>query len=325
MSLKSAKKCRALVLEGGGDKGSYEVGVLKAFVEFLPAEEVMYDVITGVSVGSINAMAIALHQIGDEPTAINWMLDLWGKLTSSNIYNNWPMGAAQGIFFEEGLWNNLGETDYLNKTFEEFTDRKIYRKVNLNTVDFDDGTVYQYHEDYPFDGFAKAVTASTSMPFAFPHTHLDNHTFVDGGTIWNVDLSGAVERCREVVDRDEDIIVDTILCNGAQNITRDEHLTYNTIANFQRYQQISAYYGALSDYDEVKREYPFVNFRYKLVPESDLPSGFLPLGFVHKDIEAMIEIGYEEGKKAIQEGPDAAIERMRTFVKKTKDYDFDLS
>lgn len=41
MNLKSAKKCRALVLEGGGDKGSYEVGVLKAFVDNLPPEEVM--------------------------------------------------------------------------------------------------------------------------------------------------------------------------------------------------------------------------------------------------------------------------------------------
>lgn len=55
-----------LSLEGGGDKGSYEAGVLKAFVESLPPNEVIYDVVTGVSVGAINAMAIALHPKGEE-------------------------------------------------------------------------------------------------------------------------------------------------------------------------------------------------------------------------------------------------------------------
>ena len=64
MELKNAKKCRALALEGGGDQGSYQVGVLKTFVDLLDPEDIKYDVITGVSVGSINAAAISLHEIG---------------------------------------------------------------------------------------------------------------------------------------------------------------------------------------------------------------------------------------------------------------------
>ena len=125
--------------------GSYEVGVLKSFVDNLPPDEVKYDVITGVSVGSINAMAIALHPIGQEKEAIDWMIGLWDKLTASDIYVDWPLGVSQGIFFEEGLWNNNGERDFLNKTIANFTERKIYRKVNFNTVDFDTGEVYRYH------------------------------------------------------------------------------------------------------------------------------------------------------------------------------------
>ena len=162
------------------------------------------------------------------------------------------------------------------------------------------------------------------MPFAFPHAHLDGHSFVDGGTVWNVDIVGAIERCREIVDNDEDIIVDTILCNGAQNITRDEHKKYNTIQNYMRFMEIRHYYGFLSDYFEVKRDFANVNFRYMLVPEEDLPSGMLTLDFKHECILEMIEIGKREGKKAIDEGPQASHQRAKDSLKRSMYYQTEI-
>lgn len=294
------KKCRALALEGGGDMGSYEVGVLKAWVENLPPEEVQYDVITGVSVGSINAVAIALHDIGKEKETVDWMLGLWSELKASDIYRNWWGGIVEGIFFEEGLWDNHYEMDFLNETFQKFPERKLFRKVNINTVEFNTGEVYTFNETWPFDDLARAIRASTSMPFAFPHTYIDDYVFVDGGAIWNVDISGAIERCLEVVDDEKDIIVDTILCNGAKNVTSEDFESYNAISNYLRYNHIKGYYGFLSDYEEIKRGYPNVNFRYTVVPKEDLPSGFLPLGFVHEQIMEMIKIGEEDGAEVIK-------------------------
>ena len=69
-ALPSDGKCRALVLSGGGTKGAYEVGVLNAFVENLPPQEVAYDVVAGVSIGAIAASTIATFRIGDEKRAI---------------------------------------------------------------------------------------------------------------------------------------------------------------------------------------------------------------------------------------------------------------
>ncbi len=56
---KSSKKCRVLSLSGGGAKGAYEAGVLKTVTEMLSSEEAFYDVVSGVSVGSINAALLA--------------------------------------------------------------------------------------------------------------------------------------------------------------------------------------------------------------------------------------------------------------------------
>lgn len=278
--------------------GSYQVGVLKSFVDYLPAEDIVYDVITGVSVGSINAMAIALHEKGNEKAAIDWMINLWGQLQASNIYTNWPLGIIQGLLYKEGIWNNLGEVEYLNRTLDSFPARKLYRKLEISTVDLDTGYRVRFNESLKYSEISTIVRASSSMPFAFPHTHYNNRTYVDGGTIWNLDLDGAIIRCLEEVE-EQDIIVDVIMCNSAQNVSETDFKVYNTISNWSRYSQIKSFYGIMANFREIMRGYPDVDFRYFLTPQQDLPSGFLPLGFVHEDILKMIEIGKQEGKDAI--------------------------
>ena len=52
-------KCRALVLSGGGDKGSYEAMAFKVWTELLSQEDMAYDVVTGVSAGSLNGSIIS--------------------------------------------------------------------------------------------------------------------------------------------------------------------------------------------------------------------------------------------------------------------------
>ena len=39
-------------MSGGGSKGAYEAGAFEGLVTLLPSNEVEYDIVTGVSVGS---------------------------------------------------------------------------------------------------------------------------------------------------------------------------------------------------------------------------------------------------------------------------------
>ena len=61
-----AKKdvCRALALSGGGNNGAWEAGVLWGFMNYGDVADFEYDVITGVSAGSINAMAMSGWEAG---------------------------------------------------------------------------------------------------------------------------------------------------------------------------------------------------------------------------------------------------------------------
>lgn len=69
-------KCHALALSGGGSHGSYEAGVLWSLVKGKP-NDFKWDVITGVSAGSINALAISAFKIGDEMNMIEFLTETW--------------------------------------------------------------------------------------------------------------------------------------------------------------------------------------------------------------------------------------------------------
>jgi hypothetical protein len=41
-------------------------------------------------------------------------------------------------------------------------------------------------------------------------------TLADGGIVKLIDIEGAIHKCREKVNRDEDIIIDMIFCTGCK-------------------------------------------------------------------------------------------------------------
>lgn len=56
----SKEVCHALVLSGGGSNGAWEVGVMWGLSHYATnTEDFAWDVVTGVSAGAINSMAIA--------------------------------------------------------------------------------------------------------------------------------------------------------------------------------------------------------------------------------------------------------------------------
>jgi predicted acylesterase/phospholipase RssA len=59
-------KCHALVLSGGANKGAYEAGVIHGLSHLLKSEDVAWDVMTGVSTGSINIGGMGVYPIGQE-------------------------------------------------------------------------------------------------------------------------------------------------------------------------------------------------------------------------------------------------------------------
>ena len=79
-------------------------------------------------------------------------------------------------------------------------------------VDMNNGNVVVFDETTPEEHRASALLASASLPGAFSPVHIKNMILNDGGIFESLLLAEALVKCRELGAKDENIIVDVILC-----------------------------------------------------------------------------------------------------------------
>ena len=72
------------MLPGGGARGSYQVGVLKAISEFMP-NDFNFDVVNGTSAGAINATVVATHA-NDFKHAVQRLKLFWTTIHCHDVY-----------------------------------------------------------------------------------------------------------------------------------------------------------------------------------------------------------------------------------------------
>ena len=168
---------RGLVLAGGGAKGSYQVGVYQALMElgWLP------DVITGASVGSLNA---ALFVMGK----VNEAADLWRSLDNHGVLEL-PEGKTPEElrdFLLETLRGGGLNTEPLGQTIDQYMDENAIRAshikyglviTEMNTL----RSVQCTLDDIPQGQLKDYMLASSACFPALRAREIDGVKFLDGG------------------------------------------------------------------------------------------------------------------------------------------------
>ena len=93
MEMEKEKIKTGLVLPGGGARGAYQIGVLKAIAELLPEKRKNpFSVISGTSAGAVNAVVLAA-EAERFSHAIDQLIKIWGSIKSHQVYksDNWTM------------------------------------------------------------------------------------------------------------------------------------------------------------------------------------------------------------------------------------------
>ena len=142
----------------------------------------------------------------------------------------------------------------------------------------------------------KAILSSASIPFAFPSQVWDNGVVcLDGGSVWNVNLVSAAERCREMVDHDSQITID-ILIADAYYMNNETHYD-DGIGNFLRYRSIKNFHTNFNDVFSFRDAYPLMNFRHLIMPNTTLVGGINEIRFKNETITfPMQEKGRKDGE-----------------------------
>jgi len=310
----SGKKCRAVALQGGGDRGAYEAGVLYGFVTNAEnPSDFAYDVVTGISAGSINSLAMMIYPKGEELNMVEFLNNSWLATAQNDVFTQWPGGYLQGMFFEPSLVDNDPELTYLKS--------QIYLPPNLRqgvlvTTDINTAAKVIFTEqDWESDSdFAAHVALfSSAIPFLFKYRSYPPFTFIDGGWCEGIDIEDAVLKCREMVSDDENIIVDAIYCTNSTFF--DETTSkYNGLQMYFRGQDITAWRKATFIWNFTAEAFPNVNFRYFVIPSHILPDETLPLDFKPVNMEYMINLGIQDALTAMKEGEGVGPARMTSYA-----------
>ncbi len=95
-------KHTGLILSGGGARAAYQVGVLRAIAELLPADYPNpFDIICGTSAGGLNAAGLATHA-NCLQNGVDLLESVWGNFRTDQVYRtDWP-----GVLHRAGrfLW-----------------------------------------------------------------------------------------------------------------------------------------------------------------------------------------------------------------------------
>lgn len=214
----------ALVLQGGGARGAYQVGVLKAISEICDTRQSPFQIVCGASVGAINAASIAV-MAQDFRIATRHLEALWRSLRCDSIYET----RALKVFLSSSRWVGSlmfgltgpraggGLLDYapLKSLLEkEFKRSRLEQAITSGALDALCITASSYRRGIAVTFFEgnegipdwqrarrhgrrmqispKHLLASSALSFAFAPVEVDGEYFGDGSLRLTSPLSPAI-------------------------------------------------------------------------------------------------------------------------------------
>lgn len=227
-----------LVLQGGGALGAFELGAIECMLD----GGIRPDVVSGVSIGAINASVLCGHRNGDPKKSLQ---QLWQDLTTISlpfqpdaINRNMSLFGCPGMytmrrdFWNFTNWTNIYDTTPLKATLERHIDfskltpqaRKegLAPRLILTATNVFTGKLEEFDSD-EMTILPEHVRASGSLPPSFPatkapappHTGGAEHLYWDGGLFDNTPLSRVIDALEESPDPDKRLYIVSLFPSAA--------------------------------------------------------------------------------------------------------------
>ena len=204
----------ALVLQGGGARAAYQVGVLKAVSEILghPVEN-PFPIITGTAAEPINAAVLAVHA-DNFARGVETLVNVWTHFTPDQVYRTdfpgvvrnsgkWLSAFLLGAITKNhrvSLFDNSPLAELIARHVDlskiaDHLDSGVLRAVAVTAAGYTSGQNCAFFQAAPeVQGWRRSqrvgirvsqlrvehLMASSAIPFAFPATKINREFFGDG-------------------------------------------------------------------------------------------------------------------------------------------------
>lgn len=165
-------------MTGGGTRGIYQIGALKAIIELGLWDEVVS--ISACSIGTINAILIAQYDV-------NEAYKLWNELSTRTMFKNVNQYAPDYLlqFAKESLTEDGVDFNPFLELLDGFVDEEKVRNNPKETIitAYNQSTNKQEYynlKDIPEGQLVQYAAASSRLPF-FKPVFINGQKYVDGG------------------------------------------------------------------------------------------------------------------------------------------------
>ena len=229
----------ALILPGGGARGAYQVGVLKAICEMAGPAGNPFPVICGTSAGAINAVVLASHAHEFE-TGIERLENFWSTMFCARVYRTdpwtvfksglrWGLSLSLGgrlVSHPRSLLDNTPLRQFLDQSLKLNGIRTAIETGDLRGLSITASgytcaaAISFFQASAGIEPWSRTrrhgqrtdidvshLLASAALPLLFPAERIGNEYFGDGGMRMLAPLSPAIhlgaERVVVITTRDE--------------------------------------------------------------------------------------------------------------------------
>lgn len=288
---------RALILSGGGSRGSFQVGVWK----YLQEIDWKPDLICGSSIGAINAVAIGSN------LTVEQIANIWTTSGRKKIYRLQLIHFILNNFLRKRLVP-LMDTDPLKSLLQSRID---FRQLQESSMDIIISAV-NLHTAMPEFFDKKQITidhlmASSAMPIIFPYYVVDGVPYWDGGIMMNTPLLPAL-----AAGMDEIVVVllspvghalnlsvpEDIMCAGEYLMEQSLVASYQSTVMLSRaYSNMpESHYKKKMSADDKESETPRI---ITIAPSKMLGIRSL-LNFTLKQANTLMAEGYDSARKQLE-------------------------
>ena len=229
----------ALILPGGGARGSYQAGVLKAIDEITESAANPFPVICGTSAGAINAAVLASHA-HEYSKGVDKLEHFWSTMECSRVYRTdawtvlktglqWALSLSLGgrlVPHPKSLLDNEPLRVFLERALQldgiaEAIGRDALRGLCITASGYTCAAAISFYQASPdVEPWSRArrhgraatiganhLLASAALPLLFPAERIGDEFFGDGGMRMLAPLSPAIHlganRLLVITTRDE--------------------------------------------------------------------------------------------------------------------------
>lgn len=183
---------KAIVLSGGGSKGSYQIGAWKALRKL----KINYDIVTGTSVGALNGALMVQKKYFKSR-------NLWKKITMNALFGDeisTPKNNKELLKLYSNNFLKHGGMDVskLQAIIDSCVDKDKFYHSNIDfglvTVNISNKKAIQLKkENIPSEKLCDYLMASASCYPAFKLKNIDGKKYMDGGMFDNLPINLALD------------------------------------------------------------------------------------------------------------------------------------